>query len=366
MQFKFELREWAEFTSLTPTVLTVYLDTQQGPDIKFLARKGREIRELYREDRDIRENFLKALRETREFLKNKKNIPAHGLAIIADPSQDVFKTYKLPRPVGNLVVLDTSPYIRPLAQLKEDWEPFGLVLMDNSHAQLYLVNQSQITDSKTLKTDILGKQKKGGWSQARYSRRRTNQIEEFLRQVARELAPLLREEHVKRIILAGSADNKRKLVDFLPLNLQKKVVGFLDLSMDTDENTLLRKVFPLFFDAEKIEEDKMILEVRDRIACNGLGVAGMEGVAQAVIEGRAERVLVKADLKPEGWKCERCDIMEEGVETECVLCGKRVYPVDMVEEIVEYAHKTSAEVIFVRASNQVLEAMGNICAFLRY
>ena len=75
---------------------------------------------------------------------------------------------------------------------------------------------------------------------------------------------------------------------------------------------------------------------------------------------------MRADYKPKGWKCERCDVIEEGSESECVLCGERAYPVDLVEEIIEHAHKTSAEVIFVREPNEVLETMGNIGALLRY
>ncbi len=366
MDFTFDLREWAEFNSLKPTVLTVYMDTRQGPDMKFLARRGREIRDLYGDDREVRENFLEALRQAREFLGEDENIKSPGVAIIVDPSNGIFTTYDLPRPVDDQLVLDTSPYIRPLARLKEDWEPFGLVLMDNSQAHLYIVNLSKITDRKSLKTDILARQKNGGWSQARYSRRRKNRIDDFMRDVARELVPLLRRERVNRIILAGSSDSKRRLMEFLPQRWRGKVVGMPDLSVDTDENTLLKKVFPVFFEAEKREEGRMILDLRDRMACCGLAVAGLEKTAQAVIEGRAERVIVKSGWKPEGWKCERCDVMEQGKERECVLCGERVYPVDMVEEIIEYAHRTSADVIFVRAKDQILEAMGNIGAFLRY
>lgn len=360
----FDLREWAELSSTRPTMLTVYLDTRHGPDLKFLIRRGREIRGLY--DGDLRRNFLAAMKKTRQFLDDEENVSGRGIAIMVDPSQDLFRHYVLPRSVGNLVTLDTSAYIRPLARLEDDWEPFGLCLLDNSHAQLYLVDLSRVTDMKSLKTDVLGSQKNGGWSQARYSRRRKNQIDDFLRQVASELSSLLRKERVNRIVLAGSAEAKRQLVDFLPRDMQRKVIGFLDVSADTDENTLLKKTFPIFFEAEKLEEGRLIQNLRDCLASGGLAVAGLDDTALAVARGRAERILVQSDLKPAGWKCERCDVMEEGEEKECVLCGETVYPVDVVEEIVEYAAKTSAEVVFVEEKNQLLEAMGNIGAFLRY
>ena len=136
--------------------------------------------------------------------------------------------------------------------------------------------------------------------------------------------------------------------------------------MDTDEKTLFEKSFPVFFAAEKIEENKMVLDLRDRIASQGLAVAGVEGVAQAVVAGRADKILVTSDLKPKGWKCERCDVMEEGEADTCILCDEEVFPVDLVEEIVEYAQKTDAEVIFLREGHPILDGMGGIGAFLRF
>jgi peptide chain release factor subunit 1 len=322
---------------------------------------------LYEEDRELRDNFRKALREARAYLEDDKNdLSNQGVAIIADPSQNLFHTYDMPRPVGNEIVLDTSPYIRPLAQLKDDWEPFALAMLDNGRAHCYLVYLSQIKDETSVKGEVLSHQKNGGWSQARYSRRRANKQRGFFKEVARELGALLRKEKVNRIILAGSAEAKHKLVDHLPQDLQRKVVGFVDVTMDKSANEVLRKSFPVFFAAEAREEKAMIGELRDRLAAGGLAVAGIEETAVAVSSGRAERVLVTDGHKPEGWKCERCDVMEEGEAGECILCGEKVYPVDLVEEIVEYAQKTAAEVIFVSRDSPVLVELGSIGATLRF
>ena len=92
MDFKFDLKEWAGFSSLKPTVLTVCMDTRREPDMKFLVRRGREIRDLFGDDREVRENFLKALKQVREFLEDDDNLKAPGVAIIADPSNNIFST----------------------------------------------------------------------------------------------------------------------------------------------------------------------------------------------------------------------------------------------------------------------------------
>ena len=365
MDFSFDLRRWAEYTSSRPTVLSLFLDARGGVSLSSLHRQVREIENLYRQDRELRENFLFAIRQVRSSLKD--SVPhCRALCFFVDPSSGLFQRYALPIPVENRLVLDTSPYIMPLARLQEDWEPFALVLMDHRVAHLYLVYLARISQERELKTEFLAHQKNGGWSQGRYSRRRRNQIEGFLREVSRDLSSLLREEPVNRIILAGSAEAKRELVSFLPKDIEEKVVGLLDSEMNVNEKSLLEQALPLFFAAEEREERALLEEIRDMIAASGLAVAGMDRVVESVVAARADTVVIEKGLSVDAWKCESCEVMEAGEAEHCLLCNERVYPVDLVEEVVEYAQKTGAEIFFIDPSMNLLKDLGGIAAKLRY
>jgi len=79
----------------------------------------------------------------------------------------LFITYKLGIPVEDQMVVDTSPYIRQLARMIGDYETFGLVVLDNHRARIYVVSSGRIEDITQIARDIMKKHKKGGMSQAR-------------------------------------------------------------------------------------------------------------------------------------------------------------------------------------------------------
>lgn len=65
-------------------------------------------------------------------------------------------------PVEDLMVVNTSPYIRPIVTLIEDYETLGLVILDNHRAKIYVVSSGRIEDKNKIDKDIMQKHKKGG------------------------------------------------------------------------------------------------------------------------------------------------------------------------------------------------------------
>ncbi|MCX9081202.1 MAG: hypothetical protein OIN83_03305 [Candidatus Methanoperedens sp.] len=63
-------------------------------------------------------------------------------------------------PVEELMVMNTSPYIRPIVKLIEDYETLGLVILDNHRARIYVVSSGRIEDINKIAKDIMNKHKK--------------------------------------------------------------------------------------------------------------------------------------------------------------------------------------------------------------
>jgi hypothetical protein len=57
-------------------------------------------------------------------------------------------------PVKDLMVVNTSPYIRPIVTLIEDYETLGLIIMDNHRARIYVVSSGRIEDKNKVARDI--------------------------------------------------------------------------------------------------------------------------------------------------------------------------------------------------------------------
>jgi peptide subunit release factor 1 (eRF1) len=91
----------------------------------------------------------------------------------------------------------------------------------------------------------------------------------------------------------------------------------------------------------------------------------VEETLESVQEGRAELLLVSMGKKERGWKCENCKTIGMGEAVKCGSCGRTVYTVDVVEEMIELAEQMGTTVEFVK-DNEFLEELGGVAAFLRF
>ena len=88
---------------------------------RFVEKRKKACRSVLKENRDLSENFDKTMQKIEKYLgMNEKEPGQKGLAIFASTEHDLFIAYKLGVPVEDLMVVDASPYIRPLARLIED------------------------------------------------------------------------------------------------------------------------------------------------------------------------------------------------------------------------------------------------------
>lgn len=361
---KEELRELSEVFDTKPTFLSIYLNFENNLDTKFLERRERECSKILRNDRELKEAFEKNLKKIKEYL-DRTYIHEKGVAIFSSQVNNFFKAYQIPIKLENLFVVDTSPYIRPLALYLEEYENFCIILIDHSNAKMFLVTASKVTDKKEIHKDIFHHHKKGGWSQMRYQRIRDGKILHFFKEVVEDITKMLENENVRRIIIAGPKVAKKEFLKYLPKELNEKIIGFFETDIDTPENELLKEAFSIFFDKEREEEKEMVDKLRNEVLKDGLATYGVNETLKALEQGKAEKILVNMGTKVRGWKCERCRVVEKGDAKTCKYCNLDVYTVDVIEEIVEEAQKMDCEMEFIKP-NDVLEELGGIGAFLRY
>jgi peptide chain release factor subunit 1 len=361
-----DLRELSEVSDTKPSFVTLYLNAEGEKAEKFLTRRERECLNALKEEKELKQTFQKNIEDIREFLKaGRKSEKTKAFAIFSSSPNNFFEGYFLPMEVENQLIVDTSPYIRPLALLQEEWESLAIVLLDHSNARLYLISSAIIQDTKKMHKDIMNKHKKGGWSQMRFQRLRKGAIEQFFKEVVEYLEDFLEKEKVRRIILAGPGNAKKEFEEFLPDHLKNNVIATIDQDMDVPEGKLLSDSLQDFFKKEREEENEMVANLRAEILKGGLVAYGLDDTLNAVIEGRAELLLINMGKKAKGWKCERCNIFKSGTSKTCENCGEEVFTVDVIEELVESAKEMGTTLEFIK-DNEFLEELGGVAAFLRY
>ncbi len=361
-----DLRELSEVSDVKPSFVSLYLNVLGEEPQKFLDKRERECLKALGGEKELKEIFQKNMEEIRDFLKaGRKSEKARAMAIFSSVPKNFFEAYMLTLEMENQLIVDTSPYIRPLAMLREEWESFAIALLDHKNAKLFLISSAVISDTKKMHKHIMNKHKKGGWSQMRFQRLRKGAIEHFFKEVSEKLEEFLEKEKVRRIVLAGPGNAKKEFQEFLPEHLKKKIIATIDEDLDVPEGQLLSDSLHDFFKKERQEEIEMVQDLRAEILKGGLVTYGVDDTLKAVTEGRVELLLINMGTKVKGWKCERCDIFRLGAVKKCELCGNDVFNVDVVEEMVEASESMGTTLEFIK-DDQFLEELGGVAAFLRY
>ncbi|MCK4614655.1 MAG: hypothetical protein KAU14_07620 [Thermoplasmata archaeon] len=367
MTLSVDIRKLSEIHDTKPTFISLYLSLGEEYD-EYIDFRERAIRSALSSKPGLRRIFEENMQEARTYLSQNVNAlhrkGSSGLALFVSRPLGFFEAHPLPLKVENTLVLDASPYIRPLARFLEEYEDFGIILIDHNHARIYLVKAGEIAETERLHEKIFHHHKKGGWSQMRFQRRRQGELVQFYKSAAEEAVGVFEGERIRRLIVVGQSDAKKNFIPYLPKHYQDKIIAILNIETETPDKEVVRDAFPIFFEKEREEEIEMVEEFMGAVMKGENAAYGLGDVLEKTRNGRAETIIINMNFKAPGYKCEMCNVVELHPGN-CPYCGATLNQVDAVEELVELAAQTDARVEFV-AENESLKSLGGVGVFLRW
>ena len=334
------------------TYISFYIN--KGKDAKFLEKREHACMSLLKGEE--KQNFQQTMEDIKEFLK--KNVVRNG-AIFASHKHHFLTCAPLSIEIDNSLTVDSSPYIRPLARIQDEWESFTLVLMNSHYAKIFSVSLGSVDREKNLSSNIMNKHRKGGMSQARFQRLRKGAIHAFFSEVEGALEKIAD----KQIVLAGPGQAKLQFQDMLSKHLAERIVKVIDIDID-DEQQLLKESARLISKREEQKSHDAVQQLKSEILKDGLAAYGLDDTLQAVKNGQVELLIVEKDYKLKGCLCEHCQIVRAGHVKNCPMCGRPTSEVDVIEEIIEFAERTDADIEFT--DDEEISNLGHIGAILRF
>ena len=112
--------------------VSVYFN--KNGDKSFLEKRVNVCSSLL--DRSEKDNFLLTIKKINEFLKGKKD---KNYAIFASKKYDFFKSITLSIDIYNALIVDSSPYIRPLVRIMDEWESFIIVVINSNKSKIFSI-----------------------------------------------------------------------------------------------------------------------------------------------------------------------------------------------------------------------------------
>lgn len=358
-----DLKRLAKMSSHDRSFLSIYLSSPES--LNRIEKRIGNIRKLLKDNKDEAEHLEENVRLVKDYLE-RNPYRSGGLCIFCCWLLDYFETTPLNVPIEDMVCVDSSPYIRPLAELKDEYENFAVVVADNEVARIFLVASGKADSEQKIKGNIKNHVKVGGWSQQRYERKRDKELQHYAKEVVGNLEQLDEREEFRRIILVGGRETINEIRRALPDRLARQVIGEKAIDLGKGEDHVDREIFDLFFVEERKSERDLWEEIKNHYMRGEPAVIGVQDVLYASKMGRVEKAIVNRDAELEGVRCRGCEGLFDGKLEKCPHCGSvSVYGVDLLNEIVELLAVTGAQIDFVDEI-QELKAVGDIAASLRY
>jgi hypothetical protein len=264
------------------------------------------------------------------------------------------------------VFVGDLPHIKPLTDLMDRYEPYGVALVDREGARLLDIRMGQIVDTAGTLGEETKRHKQGGWAAQKLQRYEDTQASHNLRSAANVAIDFFQQRQSRRIILAGTEGTVSQFHSLLPRAWQDKVVGTLPMDMNASETEVLTKSWVII---EKVHADEQAALVKRIItsAAKGEGAAvGLSATLSSLQEERAYTLVIDEGFSAPGYRCTQCSNMAAVQEGVCPYCGGEMSHVDdAVEYAVKHMLEIGGQVESVRDNPDLVEA-GSIGVLLRY
>lgn len=359
-----DLRELAEVRGNGRDVVSAYFSGREG--LSQLKSREKQLSDLLSDDELEAENFQRSMQTIRELLEQNSVVDATGVCFFCSNILDFAQGYPVSMPVPNKLIVGPAPYIRPLAELQDEYETFAMIVCDNDRTRIFAVTNKAAEVESAIRGGIKNHVRKGGWSQQRYERRRDEQLSRYGDEISAAIENLVRESNIRRIVLLGSEETMRIVEDSLSDQVADLIVARDPFDLDRTEDDMLEHAYESYFNDERRSEKELWQRIKGEFLRDGRAVAGPDETLEAAKIGRVEDAVVTRDIQMKATACRSCENVSAGKHKSCDQCkSKEVFEVDFVDALVRHLKLTAASLDFVDELPG-LSRNGHVAAMLRY
>jgi peptide chain release factor subunit 1 len=370
-----DLKAMAAFHSDVYPVVSLYLDVRpeerQGDKVRVkLKHLIDEVERLpATRSKERRRAFQQEADRLLAWFETEYDRTGRGLAIFTASEHGLWRSFRLPVPVRDRLILADRPYLRPLLTLVDEFERYLVLLVDKQAARLFVVYLGEIEEYTELMDELVPHPKAGGWSAEKYQRHHDLHVLWHVKHAVEAAEQLWMREHCQWLLVGGTEEPLAELHHHLPKALRERLAGEMAVSLKDGADAILARVLAVEQATERRVEAERVAALFDAALGHGPGVLGLDGTLEAIVERRVWILVVEEDFRQAGFECPNCQYMVAIETARCPLCDTRLDPqLDIVERAVERAvvdQRATIEVLRGEA-RQALAAHGHIGTLLRY
>jgi peptide chain release factor subunit 1 len=291
---------------------------------------------------------------------------ARGLAIFSSTAADILEAVRLPTSVEPLAVVDTIPWLEPLAAMISPGN-WGVAVVSRRGARLLRGGPDGLTEFATIDVELHRRHAQGGWSQARFQRGIEEQVAAHVRGVADRLLRAHRRRPFEQLVIVCSGELRPAIERSLPSELTEVLAGSVDADLEHASAAEIAVVVGHVIDpARRNRERDLIVQLEQALGTGGAAAAGLDEVLSMLNQQRVDTLLVSERGSLKGGRCPTCGRLSSDGGGRCPVDGSILIEIDAIEHAVAKAVTQSARVVIVDHEQAWLHEHGEIAALLRW
>jgi peptide chain release factor subunit 1 len=289
-----------------------------------------------------------------------------GLVFFSCSAHGLWRVVELPVPVRDQLVVNDLPAVGQLERVVQEFDRFGVLLADRQQARMFvfelgeLVERAELFDELPRDYDARGERERGDTQ---------NHVDALAAQHVRHAAEVAwrvyGEQEFQHLAIGAPDETAGQLTDALHPYLRERLCERISVDVNASLAEIRDAVLQVESRVERAHEQAMVADLREAVARDQRGVAGLDDVLRALGERRVRVLIVSQGFSQPGWRCAGCHLLVR-VGRRCPTCGEPMESLDdVVEEAVDEALAQSCTVE-ICVDNADLDVLGRVGALLRY
>ncbi|MEW6116296.1 MAG: hypothetical protein AB1553_05280 [Nitrospirota bacterium] len=390
-----ELREIASMNGKESRYVSLYLNVDPllnrggDYDVHFKNMITNAVESL---DRAVYKKVSGDIEKIKDYVASHRRSFRKGLVILSSEENDFWKVYHLNVPVKNEVVIDTSPYTKPLLDVLDTYEKYAVLLVEKEDARIFVVHLGEIVEYEEVHTGgVPGKHRREGgfalsqmgidrhmaqtgkgragitgYREHHIERHIAEHVKLHLKDVLEVLNPFLEREHINRLIVGGSDEATAATISMLHETTRAKVIGTTKAEMFLTSDEVLRRVESVVAAYERKQEEAAVESLITQALSGANAVLGLADVLTMLQERRVMKLVMLKDLKASGYQCGSCGLLTAQQIEPCPVCSGKMDQISDITDLIGELAVQQGAIVEMIADNKRLAEKGGIGAFLRF
>jgi peptide chain release factor subunit 1 len=310
-------------------------------------------------DREVRLSVRGDIERIEAEAASERRPTGKAFAIFSCSGRDFYEEIELPRSVRDRVVVDATPWVRPMLAVLDEYHRTCVLVVDKESARTWELFADELRETSNVFGAALRKPQYAGWHglEEYHVRNKAQELaKRHFRRVATVLHDFFREGRFELLAVGGHDFEVSTFLEFLPRELREAVAGTFSIDIGTATTQDIRANAGAIVERfEREEERRQVADAYEKQAAGGNAVVGLERCLWAGSVAAVQLLLVQEGATAPGVVCDESGWLAESGDT-CMICGRPTrHTDDVIDELAQAVIDTSGAVEHVAADTPLKE-----------